>query len=183
MDTVSRSQRLDQVLQVAAREYADLSQTFATLDGKAQSTVTAAGIFLAAITAFLDQARLQQYLQIGRCFALFFLGGAAVLLIGSIVACLLGIRIRRVPTPLSSEELARMVDDILALSSSELGEATHENFLRDQIASWKETLDGMSGVNDGKARAVLMGQILLVAAAVFLGVLLVVRVAVSRVGL
>jgi len=75
MSTVSRSQRLEQILQVAAREYDDLSQTFANLDGKAQNTITAAGIFLAAITAFLDQARLQQYLQIGRTFSPIFLGG------------------------------------------------------------------------------------------------------------
>jgi hypothetical protein len=181
-DAVSRSQRLELVLRAAEREYDDLSKTFVALDGKAQNTIIAAGIFLAAITAFLDQARLQQYLQIGRCFALFFLGGAAVLLVGSIIASLLGMRIRRVPTPLNAGDLGRMVDDVLALHSSELNEPTHENFLRDQIEAWRGTLDGMAAVNGNKATAALVGQVLLVIAAVFLGVLLVARVVVARVG-
>jgi hypothetical protein len=168
------------LLQSAVREYGDMSQNFATLDEKAQNTITTAGIFLAAVTAFLDQARLQEYLKIGRVYTLLFLGGAAALLIGAIVLCLLGIRVRRVPTPMGSDELKEMVDDLLNLPPDEVTDTTRENFLRDQNDAWRETLVALAKVNGSKARDVELGQFLLVCATIFLGILLVSRVITSR---
>jgi uncharacterized membrane protein YgdD (TMEM256/DUF423 family) len=163
---------LERVLQASVDEHAYNKRTFTNLDTKAQNTTAIAGVFLAAALAFLRGQALEQFVQFSGRYVVVFLGVSIILLLGSVLSCLIAMRIRGVIAPIGSVELIEMVNDILSLEPSEFTDATHENFLRDQIAAWQTTLRDTS--NRSKARAVLIGQLLLATAIVVVAILLLV---------
>jgi hypothetical protein len=163
---------LERVLNVASEEYRDRSSGFRDLDAKAQSSITTAGIFLAAALAFLRLEFLEQYYRIGGWYFITLLSLSIFLLVGSVVFSLVALRIRKVAMALESGALADMVDDLLSLNPSERDEAAQSNFLRDQLRAWRTILQDVATVNESKARTVFIAQILLTLAIVLLGTLL-----------
>ena len=70
-------------------------------------------------------------------------------------------RIRRLTAPRESKEIGRMVDEILRLDPSEFNDEAVENFTRDQVSAWQESLRSLGKTNTAKAERVLRGQLLL----------------------
>ena len=125
-----RPRLTDQVLNACERDYAEKSGTFQQLDSKAQSNAAIAGILIAAcVTLFPEEnlkAMIARYGLIGpRSIALVI----AVSLI-SIVMSLICMLVRKVESPPESDELNKMVDDLMALGSDELDTERVENFAR-----------------------------------------------------
>lgn len=170
----SRSELLERTLQSCADEYKDKGLTFSNLDTKAQNTITIDGVFLAAVFAFLQGDNLTKFICLGGTYAIIFLGFSIILLLSSALFCLYTMKIRKIVAPLESEALDQMVQHILSVDPSEFTDTTAENFLRDQISVWKEVLIDMSKNNLDKAKAVLIGQILLTSAIVIIAILLLV---------
>ncbi len=170
----SRIELLEWTLQSCTDEYKDKGLTFSNLDTKAQNTITIAGIFLAAGFAFLQGDNLTKLICLGGIYAIILLGGSIVFLLSSAFCCLYTMKIRKIVAPLGSEALDKIVQDILGVDPSEFTNTTTENFLRDQISVWKEVLTDMSKTNLDKAKAVLVGQMLLASAIVIIAILLLV---------
>ena len=172
-----RQKLLERTLRACENEYTEKAKIFSDLDGKAQNTTTVAGIFLAAALAFLQGEGLKALtLYTGRN-ALAILALSIMLLLASILVCLIGMRIRQVPSPVESAELATMVNEILSVSPAEFTDEMEENYFRDQIKAWQTTLKEMSAADDDKAQSVLIGQLLLAAAVVLVAVMLTVVLA------
>jgi hypothetical protein len=169
-----RTGLLEKALRACVDEYVEKGRTFTNLDTKAQNTTALAGVFLAAALAFLREEALEAFVRSGGRHTVILLAASIISLLGSILSCLLAMRIRKVIAPIEPVALTAMVDDILSLDASELTDVTYGNFLRDQIAAWQPTLADASTANASKAKAVLAGQFLLTAAIVFIAILLLV---------
>jgi hypothetical protein len=166
-----RIELLGRTLQSCVDEYKDKGITFSNLDTKAQNTTTIAGVFLAAVFAFLQGDNLTKFICLGGIHAIRLLGVSIVLLLSSALFCLYTMRIRKLVAPLESKALDKMVQDLLRADPSEFTDTIAENFLRDQVSVWKEVLTDMSRKNLDKAKAVFIGQVLLITAIIIIAIL------------
>lgn len=147
-------------------EYRDLSETWRSLDTKAQGLGAIAGIFLAALFAWARELPV----TLGRCEH-WLVVGSILLLVGTILAVVLALRVRRVAAPPLGEETAQMVTDILRKQSAdELGERLAA-FYHDQITAWKDTNRDMRQHADSKASRIGFAQATVLLAGVFAAVL------------
>lgn len=163
---------LEKVLSACEQDYADKAGTFQQLDGKAQSNATIAGILIAAcVTLFPEEnlkAMVTRYGLVGpRLISLVIVASLV-----SIVMALICMLVRRVESPPASDELDKMVNELMALGSNELNAERLVNFTRDQIRIWRQAINDLSRVNARKARWLLAAQWALASAfiAVTLGV-------------
>jgi hypothetical protein len=149
---------LQQVLNACERDYGEKSATFQQLDGKAQSNAAIAGILIAAcVTLFQEdnlKAMVGHYGLAGpRLIALVIVSSLI-----SVVLALICMLVRKVESPPESDELSKMVDELMALERDELSTERLENFTRDQIRIWRRAIKDLSGVNAGKAKWLLGAQ-------------------------
>ena len=152
-------------------EYRDLSETWRNLDGKAQGSGAIAGIFLAAVFAWVrplaaGAGTLERVL----------LCASIVLLVASVVAAVLALQVRTVSAPPLGEETGKMIDDLLRPENvGELPERIPRLF-QDQIRAWRATNRETADANLGKADRVRDSQVALLAAAALVAVLSVLAV-------
>jgi hypothetical protein len=147
-------------------EYRDLSETWRSLDTKAQGLGAIAGIFLAALFAWARELPP----TFGRCER-FLVVGSILLLVGAIAAAVFALRVRKVAAPPLGEETAQMVTDILQKQNAdELGERLTA-FYNDQITSWKDTNMDMRKHAHSKASRIEFAEATLLLAAVFAALL------------
>jgi len=150
-----------------SREYEDLGKAFAGLDSKAQAAAAVAGVMTAAL---LTVTARDSYRHAVRLFGLSILVpifGALVLLLLSILASILTMRVRSVPPPYNSEGVAASLEDLAGLSAEELTEEAFQNHYRDIMKAWKKTLEDTRPVIEEKAEWLQRAQFLLLGAAIF----------------
>lgn len=145
----------EQLLTSFRQEYSDAVDTWRTLEGKAQISITIAGVFLAAVFAFArdlkDVSLIHQIL----------LGGSVVSLVLAVVFGLLVFRIVVLVAPPLGTFTETGVFDIIRQVDAEVP-AYLQRFVRDQCEQWKEALQSIVGVNNKKASAVWRAQVSLI---------------------
>jgi hypothetical protein len=152
-------------------EYRDLSETWRNLDGKAQGSGAIAGIFLAAVFAWVRPLAA----GVGTVEKVFFCA-SIVLLVASVVAAVLALQVRTVSAPPLGDETGQMINDLLRPENAdELPERVPRLF-KDQIRAWRDTNRDMAEVNLGKANRVRDSQVTLLAAAAVVAALSVMAV-------
>lgn len=147
-------------LQAYQDEYRDLSDTWRHLDGKAQGTLATAGIFLAATFAFVKSFSEHQ-IPTGSRPALIL---AILLLVTSVVLAILCLRIRVVAAAPFGDRLETLTKDLMRIEKVEERNARAPDFVREQIAMWRDVNEEMHQQNDRKAQLVLASQVVLLLA-------------------
>lgn len=169
--TEHRFKALERVWEACRKDYEEKGDIFIALDNKAQATISLAGIFIAAVFAFLrlqDPTALNQF--IGR-FEIVAIASLIALLIAVVVLCLLALRVREVRTAPPPQQFFELTKDVLNLSPEQVSVAHHEDLLKDLIATWTEVLDDGQRANAKKASWVQTAQLLVAIAMISLAVL------------
>ncbi len=152
-------------------EYRDLSDTWRNLDGKAQGSGAIAGIFLAAVFAWVRPLAA----GVGIPERL-LLSASIVLLVASVVAAVLALQVRSVSAPPLGEETGDMIRDLLRPENAGELPARIPRLFQDQIRAWRDTNRDMADNNLGKAARVRASQLALLAAASVVAILSVIAV-------
>jgi hypothetical protein len=125
------------------------------MDGKAQGTITIAGVFLAAVFATV-RAVAEGVATLDKVLI-----ALAVLLLGiSVVFAGLALRVRAIPAGPPGDEVQRAIEDIVDARADEQDECRIQ-FLRSQIIAWAECARTLVHANAAKARHVKWAQGLL----------------------
>jgi len=137
-------------------QYGELSDTWRNIDTKAQGAGAIAGVFLAALFAWIRD--LPATFTAGQRWLLV---GGIVLPVLSAVFALLALRIRTVSAPPLGDETQEMVDDLLNPAKIQELPERLPGFAYDQIRAWRATNSDMHRQNLRKARWVQAAQWLL----------------------
>ena len=124
-------------------------------DGKAQSTFTVAGLFLAALIALLKE--LSANARPG--YVLLLITSLGCFLVAVIVA-LVAMRVREAPLP-NASKLNEVVAPILAASRTEEALEEYLRYLGTRRKSLEACIQALSIANASKATAVFTAQVLL----------------------
>lgn len=141
-----------------AKHYDDLFRTFMSLDSKAQSTATIAGVQLAAIVAFLQKGQIETLLRSYGAVAGAFLMTAVVLLVVVIGACVVAMWVTNVPAPYGADREAEALRSLRQLSPSEFSGETAVNHLAEHLEHWQKLVQEMSEATARKAKRVAACQ-------------------------
>jgi hypothetical protein len=156
----------------SCKEYYDnFEKSFAALDTKAQYTITVAGVFIGAIFAFLKAENLNAYPVLRQWTGAAFLGASTAALMGSVMACVIGMFVRRVPPGLTAGTLSEIANDLDRSDLSAPVTRLHIGILKTQISIWKGVLGEISKKVHRKATAIAVGQSLLAASIALVGIL------------
>jgi hypothetical protein len=153
-------------LEAYREEYRDLSETWRSLDTKAQGLAAIAGIFLAALFAWARKVPASFGLWERRLVV-----AGIVVLVAAIVAAVLALEVRMVAAPPLGEETADMVSDILKKQKADEVQERIAGFYNDQITAWRDTNKDMAEESHSKASRVVFGQAALLLAAVVVAIL------------
>lgn len=151
-------------------EYSELSETWRSLDGKAQGAIAASGIFLAGMLAFV-----RDLLRTASCAEKCLLTTSAIFLSFSIVFALLVLWVRTVPMAPLGESLESLINDLLGAEDGTTPERL-SNFARDHAKMWKTTNVEVQRVIEKKARNLVWVQGLLVSAIGFAVIFTLIRI-------
>jgi len=147
-------------------EYAELSETWRHIDGKAQVTASISGVFLAAIFAFIRDIKSvipSELMRIGMQFTI-------IILMLSVVFAVLALWIRNVSTAPLGQPLDEITKDFLSVPEKER-ELRVYDFMRDQIEPWPEINQEIHKKNISKARFVISSQVSLLVAIIITAIL------------
>lgn len=165
-----RTKIVSDLLESLEAEYKEASDTWRALETKAQGVVGIAGVFLAAVFAFVrevDPASDPLWLRVGILLA-------ALALVGAIGCAILALRIRRRPAPPLGRHLQNDFKRLLAVEDPKELEQRLENFASDQATRWARVNLALGTANEDKGRRLVVGQGLLGVAAGVVAVLVVV---------
>jgi hypothetical protein len=149
------------------------SKITARLDDKAQQTGGMAGLFLAAAFGFIKPESMAATLSGSMRWAAFLLLAIIAILIVCLAACLSVTWLRSTPMPLSLSALTNLNEDVLGLPADVLGDSVQENYYRDRLALWGQTLEMRTRLNRDKAQRLLIAQTLLAGGMLAVSILLV----------
>jgi hypothetical protein len=147
-------------LSALTEQYKEASETWKALETKAQGAITVAGIFLAAVFAFVREAGSIDLLP------RVLLGVTALLLVASVAIALLSLEIRPVVPPPLGDFVDPGVTDLVKLPNDKLTEEVLATFMVERATKWKEANKSVATENATKARQVWWSQILLGSATV-----------------
>jgi hypothetical protein len=169
--TEIRNSLREKVIESFFDEYKELAATGRDLDGKAQGTVTIAGIFIAAIFAYLrdlgtttsDQEKV-------------FLTIAVVCLIVSVVLSILALRIRKVAFLPLGEFTATFLRDLHSVDDEAEVVERSSRFFDDQVAAWGDVKKDGIASNKLKGAFLWSAQVFVVMAVLSASVLVMIRI-------
>ena len=159
------------VLEACRVEYDHLATTFRALDTKAQGTATIAGGFLAAALAFVGRVG-----ALNPWWSRMLAALAVVFLVIAIGYSVVALTIRAIVGPPSGVEMAKMLKDLLRFAVAGEALVRLPLFYRDAAAMWIEPISKRRSANLDKAAYVLSAQLSLIAAAVCVALLVVLRI-------
>jgi hypothetical protein len=162
----SHQAALLEVLAVYQADYDDAAQHGRNIEGKAQASITLAGIFLAAGFALvreLDPAT-EWWVR-----GLLLLSAVALML--AVVFAVLALKVRSVTAPPSGADLEKLVDDVFRAPDADTLSEDSRNLVYERIRSWKHCVERRKAVNADKARHLLQAQLALLAAVVLVALL------------
>lgn len=145
-------------------EFAELVDSWKALETKAQGTAAVAGIFFAAVFAFVRD--LEGKADLLRGYGLIIATASLGLAVG---AGLMALRIRKIPRPPLGADTQKLVNDLLALESSELGQRL-PLFYNDLSGRWAKVNNDLADANDKKSTWLLVSQALLALAILIVGI-------------
>jgi len=138
------------------REHEALLGAFRDLDGKAQATITVAGIFLAAALAFVEEAPATDPSLLVRAL----LGSTLFFLVASISAALLALQLRKIVRSPSAVQIGQFVSDLLAAGTDEARKRMGDFY--GQIARlWNVSIQSLESANARKSRFLFTAQLML----------------------
>lgn len=144
-------------------EYSDNWRHWEALDGKANSTISAAGILLGSLVAFGDR-----FSSLNGSFRLFAVG-SVILSIATVALAILASRIATVPSPPAGRDIALEAADLIALGDG-LTEDHAFRFLHGRLASWRNVSESTERALGRKAGFVELAQCTLMACIVLAAV-------------
>src|SRR5437016_3582758 len=152
----SRTQLLEDLVQIASENQEDQARTTMVLDDKAQRASTISAVFLAAAFGFTKPDILKALVE--------HFGAPAILLFASTIClCLISIAfslaetwVRRVPHQLSVFAQEPAARPLLSLGEETIGEEFHRLYLENRLEVWKWILETHLKVNHYKARALFV---------------------------
>jgi Flp pilus assembly protein TadB len=162
-------QLIEAALDSYREEYRELWETWRRVDSKAQGTVAIAGIFLAAVFAFV------QTLSVTTPVESALLVIAVALLVLAVLISVLVLRVREVPMAPLGDTLDQLVQDLIH-GHDRPGSAEVVGFLRDQTPLWSEANDELHTLGLKKANQLATAQLLLLIAALAVATLTVLRI-------
>ncbi len=165
-----RESLLSTVLESYRDEYKEIVDTWRNLEAKAQANVAIAGIFIAGAFAYLRENAVPMHL-----YQKILLSSGIICLIITIGFSIVALRVRRLPAPPLGDYIDRLVRDLLEVDNDEIIERM-PHFMNDQIAGWRIVRNEYVKSNQLKAKFLWIGQILLVAAILAVGVLTLSRI-------
>jgi hypothetical protein len=156
-----------ETLDAYVAQYKDITETWKSLETKAQGTVTIAGIFIASAFVFIKDIRTSNLIFNQRLL----LVAAVSCLILSVIFAILALTLRSIASPPGGERISLIVKDILRLNEGETAE-THAAALPDlrlslfneQIRDWKKAIDSANETIEFKVGWLWWAQWLLVLA-------------------
>lgn len=172
--SLSREKLLWELIDNYRRSYELLIGDWKDLDHKAQGTVAMAGIFLAAIFAFIRQfpANISS-LEAGLLLAV------TLLLFCGVAIAVFALRVRALKASVYGEQQDKLVSDLLILDAAEI--SGHLNgFLNDQLHLWRAANTALTEGNLKKARLLLGAQIILIAAILVIALLTILQILVME---
>lgn len=148
--------------------YDDASDTWKTLEGKAQVVSTVSGVFLAAAFAFARETSLSTCEK-------WLLGVGVAFLALAVAGALYALELATFPKPPHGEFASRTAADILKQDDAAIREYA-ETMAAFFASKWKATIDRLDALNADKANAVRIAQSLLSIAVVLIAIMTVVRI-------
>jgi hypothetical protein len=155
--------------------YQELSESWGSLETKAQGNAAIAGIFIAGAFGYINGLKrgLHEYEQA-------LLVVSIVFLLLSVAFSLLVLRIRKMPNAPAGENMDRLVGDLLLVNDpKELSERL-PRFTNDQIQLWRTVNKGFAAANKSKARNLLIAQSCLAGAISVIATVLILAVLLPR---
>lgn len=148
-------------LEAYQNEYDGLLASWRNIEGKAQSTASVSGVFIAATFAFAREISSQTNLQnLDLLKKLVLL--SIICLVISVISALLVMWVRSLPAPPGGWVIEEMVNDIL--NSHDSVKARFPAFLQDQLRMWRNTNKYLRKANTTKASLLKSSQIFLLVA-------------------
>ena len=158
-------------LEVCQKDYERRKDVSKTLEGKAQSNITVAGIFIAAIFAFIRDVNALNLNPVGKCV----LVAAIVLLIASVLCsvCVFILTITR--QPLTGAQLHNTVTDLVSRATAADIEKNLSvfkiTFVSMQIEGWVKSVDSIARANNWKTFFLISAHVFLLFAMLAVGIL------------
>jgi hypothetical protein len=149
-------------------DYDKLTETWRSLENKAQGNVAIAGIFLAGAFAFIREIGKGSHL-----YEKLILSFTITSLVIGVILSVLTLRIRLVAFPPVGENVHRLVRDLLRINDAAELLSRMPLFFNDRIAEWRIVNKAVSDANRSKARHLWRAQLFLLAAILMIAVLLI----------
>ena len=149
-----------ELLQSFSEAYAGVLEAAKVLEGKAQASITIAGIFFAAAFAYVRDMHDAHVLD-QSCLTI-----TMTLLSCSVVSALLALRISHLPIPPLGDAIAPYVLDLIQLEAAELTTEHLRRYDHDRLRMWQAAVDRARLACRSKAAHVWRSQILIAAAMV-----------------
>jgi hypothetical protein len=153
-----RRELLNDALAVASENYKDNVRVFANLDDKAQKMGAIAGIFLAALFAFIKPDTVGSLAITIGSRSVGSLTGIILLLIFCIVLCLLAMWVGKIAPPVTLGHMTILTNDLLRLTEAELTEDVQEAYCRERLAVWTKCIEEQGRVASRKVVLVFLAQ-------------------------
>lgn len=159
------------LLETLKAEYKESSETWRALEGKAQGTVAIAGVFLAAVFAFVREAGVAD----GPLAERLGIGASALALVAAVICAVVTLKIRRIPAPPLGLRLQNDFKHLLKVTDPHALRLHLENFVMDQARRWAEVNVEIAATNERKGKLLVSAQLLTAVAAVIVAGLVVVN--------
>jgi hypothetical protein len=178
----ARLDLLKDTIATASENYKDNVRAFGVLDDKAQKTGAIAGLFLAALFAYIKPDTVGTLLTNIGSGATSNLTGVILLLMICCLFSLLTMWAGTYVAPLNLEHMTEMSSDLLHFSEAELGESVLEVHYGEKIAVWEKCIAEQKGIAARKLVMVFLAQVVLLLAILWTAFMLINLLHAARTG-
>ncbi len=160
----ARLDLLKDTIATASENYKDNVRAFAVLDDKAQKTGAIAGLFLAALFAYIKPDTVGSLLRNIGSRATGNLTGVILLLMICCLFSLLTMWVGTYVAPLNLVHMTEMSSDLLHFPEAELSESVLEVHYGERIAVWTKCIGEQKNIATRKLVMVFLAQLVLLLA-------------------
>jgi hypothetical protein len=152
-------------LEAYLHEYKELTETWRGLEGKAQGSITVAGIFIAASFAYVRE------ISTMRPYEKWLLGIAIALLVISVIFSIIVLKLRKVPPPPLGGFVSYYVRSLIEVNKNEDFQEATQIFFNKHTTKWQSVIEQMYKTNETKAKYLWLAQLILMIAIVIVACL------------
>lgn len=174
--TEKRAEKIEEVksffyettLDACAAHYERLINATKTLESKAQTTIAIAGIFIAAMFAFIRDLNALKLTQEGKSLLVITI----VLLVLSVFFSILVLLLRTTLQPLTGDQTYAIIKDLITLNPSFTDFSDEKiDFIEQQIIMWEKPVESVEKSNLWKVRFLWVSHIFLLLVIILVGIL------------